>query len=333
VHQTATEETPDYEDKNLRRSLKNFLAAFGKRYDGDPRIGFITAGLLGAWGEWHTHPRSELFASKTVQLEVMDAYEAAFKVTRVQLRYPAGASDRQKAENADRNFGYHDDSFAWATLHTGKKGEEWFFMSLLKAAGPAAEAKWKTQPIGGEIRPEAWGKVFDERPDADRIQDFRQCLEATHVTWLMDSGIFKKDQPADRIRRAGEQVRRMGYEFHCPGVTVGDVNGGKVKVRLEIENRGVAPFYYDWKPEWGLLARRQPMKTFPASGRLTGLLPGEEPRVWADTLDVGEVKAGKYVLAVRVPNPLKAGKPLRFANRTQDVDAPGWLSLVEVTIP
>ncbi|MCU0704842.1 MAG: hypothetical protein MUF18_12760, partial [Fimbriiglobus sp.] len=33
-------ETPDYEDKNLRRSLKSFLAAFGKKYDGDPRIGF-----------------------------------------------------------------------------------------------------------------------------------------------------------------------------------------------------------------------------------------------------------------------------------------------------
>jgi hypothetical protein len=66
-------ETPDYEDKNLRRSLKNFLAAFGKKYDGDPRIGFITAGLLGTWGEWHTYPKNELFASKTVQLVVAQA--------------------------------------------------------------------------------------------------------------------------------------------------------------------------------------------------------------------------------------------------------------------
>ena len=86
----AKVETPDYEDKNLRRSIKNFVAAFGKKYDGDPRFGFITAGLLGTWGEWHTYPKNELFASKEVQAEVMAAYEEAFKVTPVLLRYPAG---------------------------------------------------------------------------------------------------------------------------------------------------------------------------------------------------------------------------------------------------
>ena len=130
----AQEETPDYENKNLQRSMKNFIAALGQKYDGDPRIGFVTAGLLGAWGEWHNYPRDDLFASKTVQLEVVEAYEAAFKVTPVLLRYPAGKEDHQHAQNSDRKFGYHDDSFAWATLHTGRKGDEWFYMTALKAA-------------------------------------------------------------------------------------------------------------------------------------------------------------------------------------------------------
>jgi hypothetical protein len=58
VHKTADGETPDYENANLRRSLRAFIAAFGEKYDGDPRIGFLTAGLLGALGEWHTFPRS-----------------------------------------------------------------------------------------------------------------------------------------------------------------------------------------------------------------------------------------------------------------------------------
>jgi len=90
----ANVETPDYEDKNLRRALVNFIAALGKKYDGDPRIGFVTAGLLGTWGEWHTYPRGELFASKTVQAEVMDVYAAAFQVTPV-LRFsiPSKATD------------------------------------------------------------------------------------------------------------------------------------------------------------------------------------------------------------------------------------------------
>lgn len=326
-------ETPDYENANLRKSLKSFLAAFGKKYDGDPRIGFITAGLLGAWGEWHTYPKVELFATKAVQLEVMDAYEAAFKITPVLLRYPAGIRDFQKARNGDRKFGYHDDSFAWATLHTGKKGDEWFYMTALKAAGTSAEIKWKTHPIGGEIRPEAWGQVFDDKPGIQKTQNFRECVEKTHATWLMDSGMFEKKQPSDRIARAETQVRRMGYEFHAPAVTIGEVKDGKLEVKLQIENRGVAPFYYDWKAEYSLLAGGKSVKTTAGSGRITGLLPGDPPREWTDTFDVTGVPSGNYTLAVRIVHPLKNGKPLRFANKSQDATLPGWLTLGEVRAP
>lgn len=329
----AQVETPDYEDKNLRRSLKAFIAAFGKKYDGDPRIGFLTAGLLGTWGEWHTYPRIELFASKEVQTEVMDAYEEAFEVTPVLLRYPAGDHTFQKAKTAHRPFGYHDDSFAWATLDTGKEGDEWFYMTALAAAGPDAESKWKTHPIGGEIRPEAWGRVFDDPPGDPGIQDILSCVEKTHASWLLDSGMFEKNIDTQRVRRAEALVRRMGYEFHCPKVTIGAAAEGKLTVRLEITNLGVAPFYYDWKGEWGLLADGKVVRASECSGTLTGLLQGDEPRVWIDSLDVHGVKAGTYTLAVRVPNPLPTGKPLRFANATQDVDAPGWLSLGTVQIP
>ncbi len=325
-------ETPDYEDKNLRKSLKNFLAAFGKKYDGDPRIGFLTAGLLGAWGEWHTYPKDELFASKTVQAEVMDAYEAAFKITPVLLRYPAGTKTEGKAPNAARKFGYHDDSFAWATLATGKKGDDWFYMPALKLAGADALAKWKTQPIGGEIRPEAWGKVFDEKPADKQIQNFRKCVEETHATWLMDSGMFEKKQKADRIARAEEEVRRMGYEFHIPGATLGELKIGKQTVKVEIENRGVAPFYYDWKPEYGLIQDGKVAKILPGSGKLTGLLPGDKPRVWDDSLDWSGVQPGRYRLAIRVKNSLKNGHWLKFANKAQDADAPGWLTLGTVGV-
>jgi hypothetical protein len=325
----APVETPDYEDQNLRRSVKNFVAALGKRYDGDPRIGFITAGLLGTWGEWHTYPRDDLFASKTVQTEVMDTYEAAFKTTPVLLRYPAGEKDYQKAKNADRKFGYHDDSFAWATLHTGKKGDEWFYITAVREAGLGAADKWKTQPIGGEIRPEAWGQVFDPKPKNPQIQNFRRCVEETHATWLMDTGMFSGKPSKARRARAEEEVRRMGYEFHVRAATLtgGD---GRVRVRVEVENRGVAPFYYDWKPEYALLANGKPAKTWRGAGKLPGLLPGDRPRVWDDALDLAAVPAGKYVVALRVPNTLPNGYPLRFANAEQDRHAPGWLSLGEV---
>ena len=39
---------PDYSDERLVSAMESFIAALGRRYDSDPRIGFITAGLLGA---------------------------------------------------------------------------------------------------------------------------------------------------------------------------------------------------------------------------------------------------------------------------------------------
>ena len=148
----------------------------------------------------------------------------------------------------------------------------------------------------------------------------------------MDSGLFEKKQKADRIKRAEDQVRRMGYDFHVPGVTIGGVKGGKLPVTVEIENRGVAPFYYDWKPEYGLILDGKAATTFRGSGKLVGLLPSDKPRVWDDTLDLSGVKVGTYKLAVRVLNPLKNGHPLKFANKTQDADAPGWLTLGSVEV-
>jgi hypothetical protein len=326
----APVETPDYEDPNLRRVLRQYIAALGRRYDGDPRIGFITAGLLGTWGEWHTYPREELFASKTVQAEVLTAYEAAFRKTPILLRYPAGERHPRLAPTAHRSFGYHDDSFAWATLHTGKRDEEWFFMTALRAAGPAALERWKTHPIGGEIRPEAWGQVFAPQPANPKIQNFRQCVEATHASWLMDSGMFERKQSADRIQRAMDEVRRMGYEFHVPAVTLGPSAGSALPVTVELENRGVAPFYYPWRSRFGLLDDSGKLvRTVPGSGELKGLLPGAPPRVWREALDLRGLAGGTYRVLLQVPNPLPGGKPVRFANRAQDADLDGWLTLIK----
>jgi hypothetical protein len=122
----------------------------------------------------------------------------------------------------------------------------------------------------------------------------------------------------------------MGYEFHIAAVTLGPVEAGAVNVKVELENRGVAPFYYDWPVEFGLLdAGGNAVRVWRGTGKLTGLLPGDPPRIWNEKL-VMDVAAGRYKLALRVPNSLARGKPVRFANREQDVDVQGWLTLGEV---
>jgi hypothetical protein len=325
-------ETPDYRDPKLRALMLDFIAALGARYDGDPRIGFVTAGVLGSWGEWHNWPRPDLFAAKLLQTEVLDAYARAFAKTKVLLRYPAGANDSAYAQNDDRAFGYHDDSFAWATLKTGAPGTEWHFMALLENAGRRALDKWKTEPIGGEIRPEAWGKVFDASPGDPSIQNFRACVDATRVSWLMDSGMFAPGQPAARIANARREVRRMGYEFHVPSAAFASAAAGAVQATVDVVNRGIAPFYYDWPVEIGLLRGGAVVKARRTAARMSGLLPGAPARRLSLRLGLAGVSPGDYSLAIRVANPMTGGRPLRFANETQDKDAPGWLTLGPVRV-
>ena len=315
--------TPDYSDPRLRAALTNFIAALGARYDGDPRVGFITAGLLGSWGEWHTHPRRDLFASKTVQAEVMSAYEAAFKKTPVLLRYPAAEGDRDHAANHTRRLGYHDDSFAWATLPNGKSGDSWYFMALMQRAGPPALAKWRTQPIGGEVRPETWNKLWDQPSSTPPGQEFLKCVEATHATWLMDSSIARKLTPEQR-ERAIAGARRLGYEFHIAAAEVSAARG-EVSIQATVVNKGVAPFYADWPVELGALdAAGHIVKTWRPEWKLCALLP-DEKRAWDFRADLATLSAGTYRLLVHVPNPMPNGRSLRFANR--EADQSGWVTL------
>jgi hypothetical protein len=184
----------------------------------------------------------------------------------------------------------------------------------LKKAG--ATDKWKRHPIGGEIRPEAWGKVFDAKPGDAQIQDFHTCVSQTHATWLMDSGMFSDGTSAEQRARAEREVGRMGYEF-----TVTQVRLTAKEIEVTVGNRGVAPFYQDWPVELATITHDKVSNRWKPNWRLTAILPGQSA-TWRTT----RPPRGKTIL-MRVPNPMPNGHPVKFANVEQDSVAPGWLTL------
>ena len=325
----AIDHTPDYEDPRLRAALTNFIAALGARYDGDPRIGFITAGLLGTWGEWHCYPHTEWFASKTVQAEVMDAYEAAFRKTPVLLRYPAGDNDHTHASNARRNLGYHDDSFAWGTLETGRKNDDWFYLAALRQAGPAAMERWRTAPIGGEIRPELWPCLW-KTAGCKEGQDFAQCVRETHASWLLDSSTSSPLAP-DELERALAAARSLGYELQVVHATAA-LTGRALEVSVTITNRGVAPFYADWPVRVVAVGSDGGESVAELPFALNKLMPATADSQSA-TLDLAKFSSGEIQLLLGIPNPLKGGRPLRFANADAEPLRPGWLTLGKFVVP
>ena len=317
--------SPDYQNPLLRQALTNFITAFGARYDGDPRVGFITVGLLGFWGEWHTYPHDAWFASASVQDEVLMTYERAFSQTRLLVRKPAGTNPRS------RRIGYHDDSFAYQTLDP----PDWTFLGLLKAAGETS--KWQDQPIGGEVRPEIQHCMWDTNQPAcvPSGQEYSNCVDSTHASWMLNHGAFVPGFSGTQKELALAGARRLGYELYVSSAQLVSASQSEpLNLTIQIRNRGVAPFYYDWPVLIRALdSNRVPVQTWPATWRLSSLLPATTNSIWTHTQSDPCLPPGFYTFLLRVQNPLSNGVPFRFANETQDADLAGWLTLGQLTLP
>ncbi len=128
VKETAYKEhgggdSPDYNDPKMVAALERLIDALGRRYNKHPRIAFIQMGLLGFWGEWHTWPRNEMYASPQTERRIIDAYRKAFPDKSLMVRYARDFAGQQPW------IGFHDDMFPEDT----DNGKDWSFLSGLRA--------------------------------------------------------------------------------------------------------------------------------------------------------------------------------------------------------
>ncbi len=284
--------SPDYRDENLIKAMEASILEMGRLYDGDPRIGFITVGYLGHWGEWHTYPNEHLMAKRPVQLRIIKAFHKAFKKTHFLMRYPP---------DMDKKFpcGFHDDSFAFATL-PGKK-EDWHFLTLSKKSNTLDI--WEKHPIGGEIYPPLQKKLWNNTPPK-KAQNYDKCVEQTHCSWLINNAVFNGKWKAPDKAKAIHASKKLGYEFFASAYKID--NG---TLHINITNKGVAPFYYKWPVSVIDIKTKKESNT---NWDLTTILPGHTKSF---TCKFSGTKA-----AIKVANPMPTGQIIRFANNTQNED-------------
>jgi len=234
--------SPDYDHPLLVEAMVGLLTALGAHYDGDPRLGALQIGLLGYWGEWHTHPNTDSFASNYTQTAILNAAHTAFSITQIQVRRPA-------ANSLDLRIGFHDDSFAFSTLGD----TPWFFLPSLVSAGGGE--RWEEVMIGGELRPELQSICFqDDYTLGTNAQDITLCIEQTHASYLLNYKAFNEAgvgyQGIERLR-AEEAAIHMGYQFELNAASLKlwgldhDDETVEAEVTLTLAQSGVAPFYYD----------------------------------------------------------------------------------------
>ncbi|MFJ6125721.1 DUF4832 domain-containing protein [Streptomyces griseoviridis] len=356
--------SPDYDSAYLLDALKNFIAAFGARYDNDPRIGFIHMGLIGLWGEWHTWPYDtdtsgdsypNYMPTDAHGAQIVQAYNSAFTHTKIEVRYPesaGGAADSLPA------VGYHDDSFCYregspaagVTLPVSMGGAG--YSQLQKALDRGVENRWTTASMGGEVRPEIQPTAFDNWPGGSGdVDNMKACLELEHTTWKMNEGSASYDANNAKV---GAAVRLMGYDLGVDRAYFQDTAQGTTKIGVRMTNNGVAPFYYPWTVSLGLKnASGTVVKTWTTPWDLRKVMPakirafpdwgvGSDPtyldygyaQYFDTSVDLSAVASGSYQLVMKAKNPLEnvssAAKKLRFANATQNAD--GWLGLGSMTV-
>lgn len=343
----GTSLAPDYNDERLLHALDNFIDALGSRYDGDPRIGAIMIGLIGFWGEWHTYPYDgnvkspNLMPTDANLKRVLASIDDAFNHTQLVLRYPMD-NDTLKTKNFD--VGYHDDSFAFQTLPPSLGGQGWHFWGRVNDAG--VSEFWKKNAMGGEMRPEIQIKMWDHDPprydepsmpiEGAQGEDYYTSLNLTHASWLIAQGIFQTPLDPEPLARAAEGSRSMGYEYYVPTSYL-DASDGQLKIGVELENRGVAPFYYDWKVELAAQSGDGIVSIWEPEWDLTGILPntnGFDNNSLFEATNNPALSNGHYQILMRVINPLEKinadAKKFRFANADQNSD--GWLYLGAVDV-
>ncbi|WP_285114321.1 DUF4832 domain-containing protein [Leifsonia sp. fls2-241-R2A-40a] len=324
--------SPNYDDSNLRTAMDQFIAALGARYDGDARVGFVQAGLLGFWGEWHTYPyngtggQPNWFASSATQVAVLNDFVNAFHTTKLEVRQP-------DSQNASLPIGYHDDSFA---LETKTSSLGWHFMDNMAAAG--ATDKWKTQSIGGELRPELQSCIFSSSGcpviEASGDNDFSGSVSQTHVSWLLNQYAFQNGYSAADKSAALAGAQSMGYSFRATEALVPTTisAGSSASVGITVSNVGIAPFYYSWPITLALVdSSGTIVKTSTTSWHVSDIGSGGSAQ-FTGTLATSGVATGSYRLLAQVTNPLSGGAPIRFANAGQDTVKAGWLTLGTTTI-
>ena len=300
--------SPDYDDPRLTGPLLELIHTMGQRYDSNPRVAFIEIGALGFWGEWHTWPREELFASAETQEAVVDAYREAFPNKMLLARYPAGVTGTQDW------IGYHDDYFPLDTAADSN------FLGALRSSGRTNN--YRVAAIGAEMVPDRAESLLTRNWGLTK-----SMLRRAHISWI---GPYN---PAlERLSKTAREnsrtlVRLMGYDFRFAGLNL-QQNNRELTVVVRGGNIGTAPFYYAWEPQFALIDRNGTVReTTSIPVDIRSWQPG---RFEFDHSFTTSVAPGTYSLAFGIIDPWKQRPGIRLANKV--TQRGGWNVLTSIRV-
>lgn len=317
---------PDWNSELFLSRTEALLTALGRKYNDDPRIGWIDIGSYGNWGEWHTWPLSypsstdaEPIYENNVE-RIIKAHVSAFT-----NKYLVFRMNNRFVINAMRispKIGLRDDGFGNAYAD-----EEWKYHS---SRWEAMKDRWKTAPVVGEF----WANTQEIDLAIRQAQEY-------HYSAIGNGNRNTSISPTlmDGLIAVG---KTLGYRYQLNSISLPAqiARGASFSVASSWSNVGVAPIYERWDVMVQLRNRSTGAVVWQAKSAfdLRNLLPTKDRSTGVDTpVDVGDtfqlpatVPVDTYDLVVVVVDPASYYKPLSLAISGRRADGSYALGQVSV---
>jgi len=327
--------SPNYNSELLLEEHERLIAAVAERYNNDPRIAYIQLGSLGHWGEWHTWPAgSGVFPNLSVSDQYVGHYLAYFTDKKIGMRKPFPIANEHNLGLFNDVFGIKSSTNEW--LGWSKNG--WAGIGEFVDAGDdpaekqAASAMpdfWKHSFSGGEF---AEGNPAKWLRDDAIMETLRQTRES-HTSWLGPAAPSDVQLGSELQRNIDAMHKLMGYRFvlEAAKLTGSAVPGGELNLSMLWNNKGVAPFYFDWPLELRLVDDNGQVaaKATAENADIRQWLPGRTEASASLKLP-GGLAEGSYALNVAILDP-ETGEPgIRLANEGREADGSYRIGQIQV---
>lgn len=312
---------PVFDDPIFLAKYRDFLNAFARRFDGDPRIALLDIRSYGNWGEGHMWPFNVPDISPAKYREHVQMHVDAFK--RTQLCISRNSHLGQ--------FGPLKEVFDWA-VQTQRIAP--------RRDGICGNSDGKETAIGLGISPgvfELYGPYemlkqlgwWDGKKDRNGL-GFRlaDCVENGRPSWVdisrEQSSLRLLNENRDLVNRL---TNRMGYHFHLRRAAFPASVTGAFNVDIQMQNLGVAPIYITCATALALIdaQNKRVAVTWPDALKPQAW---QQDRVTAQTatVNMGKIPAGTYRLGFAItPKAGNASPFVKLGTNLPMVD--GWYVL------
>lgn len=234
---------PVYSDPVYLEKLENFMRAYGKKFNSDPRVEFIDIGSFGTWGEAHTSNGSDTIYPNEVIFKHIALHAKYFPDKYIMLnddmighRSSQSEEDNMKILEYAKTLGcgarddsvcvaYYSQVFGYDTLRT-----PYFYDHFWEDAPVDLEFEHYTNVTGN---PDVYRDGFP----------FVEALRRVHATY---AGFHGLPRPwLEKYFYITEYLaNRLGYWYFIDGLRLTDLVAGAINyISVIFENRGFAHSY------------------------------------------------------------------------------------------